>query len=83
VSDQDDPVQPEVVHHGNDILAKRRDGELLSVLSGFPVPREVGTDNAVTRGQMIGLPVPDVAVTAPTVHEDQRRFPVPTQVVVD
>jgi hypothetical protein len=83
MSDQHDPFEPEVFHDGNDVLSKRRDRELPSVLSRLAVAREVETDNAVTRRQMIGLLVPNMAVATPTVHENQRRFPIPMQVVAD
>jgi hypothetical protein len=83
MSDQDDPIKPEMVHDGNNVPSKCRDGELLSVLSRLAVPGEVETDNAVTRGQTIGLSIPNMAVATPTVHENQRRLPIPMQVIAD
>ena len=83
MSDQHDPSETEVLYDCKDVLGKRRDRELPSVLSRLAVPREVETNNAVARRQMIGLAAPNMAVATPAVHENQRRFSLPAQVVAD
>jgi len=81
--DQDNPVKHEVVDDGNDVLRKRRDRELGSVFSRLSVPGKIEPDNAVTRCKVIGLSAPDLTVATPTVHEDQRRFSMPFNVIAD
>jgi hypothetical protein len=73
MADQDDLLEPELLHHGGHVLAERLDRPLLASGSRLTVSREIDGDHPVTRREVAQLGIPIRPIARPAVHEHQSR----------